>query len=75
MDLRTRLFTISMAIAALMTAVMVADRVQTHRAALIDKTQSRSGDLADLAAGRPPSTPSASAGRSGFPNSCRLSGK
>jgi signal transduction histidine kinase len=49
MNLRTRLFSISMAIAAVMTAVMVADRVQTHRAALIDKTQSRSADLADLA--------------------------
>lgn len=50
MDLRTRLFSISMAIAAVMTAVMVTDRVHTHRAALIDKTQSRSADLADLAA-------------------------
>lgn len=49
MDLRTRLFSISLAIASLMTAVMVADRVQSHRTALIDKTQSRSADLVDLA--------------------------
>lgn len=49
MDLRTRLFSISMGIAAVMTVVMVADRVHTQRAALVDKTQSRSADLADLA--------------------------
>ncbi|HBE88631.1 MAG TPA: hypothetical protein DDW67_05760 [Elusimicrobia bacterium] len=49
MNLRTRLFSISMTIAAVMTAVMIADRVQTQRSALIDKVQSRSADLADLA--------------------------
>ncbi|MDT8285991.1 MAG: HAMP domain-containing sensor histidine kinase [Elusimicrobiales bacterium] len=49
MNLRTRLFSISMGLAAVMTAVMVADRVNTQRSALIDKTQSRSSDLADLA--------------------------
>lgn len=49
MDLRTRLFSISMTIAAVMTVVMISDRVHTQRAALVDKTQSRSADLADLA--------------------------
>lgn len=38
-----------MGIAAVMTAAMVADRVSTQRSALIDKTQSRSSDLAELA--------------------------